>query len=381
MGQATLRLAALLLALAPGAVQAANFKVGLVLPMTGAGADIAKNLVAGANAMLPVINGRGGIGGMTVTMTICDSQSQEQQAVICTRRLLADDRVDLLLGNGSTPQTLAALPVVAAAGTPLFSIAAGTAIYRPLKKWVFKGLSSNEDQIGAEIDFLKRKGWTRVALIRDNGPFGADIATIYKSFTANSGIAIVADEVYSPTDTDMTAQVTRVRALAPDVIIDMAATAPPGALVARKIAQLGITAPIVVGTNLQTDGFVTLAGEAADQIIFTGLKAILSDVPASDPLAANITAFAASFKTVNPGVALSGLSPNTGDALILAQVAAKPLGGRALDHAALRDALETITDVPGLQGIWTFTPTSHETSLKAGTALLRYVKGAWVQAQ
>jgi branched-chain amino acid transport system substrate-binding protein len=372
---------ALLLAFAPAAALADDFKVGLVLPLTGAGADIAKNLAAGANAMVPVINAGGGIGGMQVKLTVCDSQSQEQQAVLCVRREVSEDKVNLVLGNGSTPQTLAALPVIEAAGVPLFSMAAGTAIYRPLKKWVFKALNSNEDQVAAEIDYLKKKGWTHVAIIRDNGPFGTDIITSYKAMVPNTGIAIVADEAYTPTDTDMTAQVTRVRALKPDVIIDMAATAPPGAIVAKKIVQLGITAPIIVGTNLQTDGFVTLIGDASDQVIFTGLKAVLADLPKSDPLYDNIKAFTDSFKTVNPGVGINSLSPNTGDALIITQAAAKPLGARALDSNALLAAIEGTKNLPALQGTWSFSHDSHEVSLKDGTALIRYDKGKWVAAQ
>jgi branched-chain amino acid transport system substrate-binding protein len=374
-------LAGLALALLCGAAQAEDFKVGMVLPMTGPGADIAKNLALGFDAMVPLINDHGGIAGMPVKPVVCDSQSQEQQAIICDRRLLADDKVNFLLGNGSTPQTVAALPVIEQTGTPLFSMAAGTAIYRPMKKWVFKGLNSNEDQIAVEIEYLERKGLTRVALIRDSGPFGSDIATIYKEFVKGTKLELITDEVYNPTDQDMTAQVTRVRALKPDVIIDMAATAPPGALVARKIVQLGITAPIIVGTNLQTDGFVKLAGEAADQIIYTGLKVVMSDLPKSDPLYDNITAFVTSFHKVNPGADINGLSPNTGDALLITQAVGRKIGPKVLDHDALRSALEQVKDVPGLQGIWTYTPTSHEVSLKDGTALLKYANGKWVAAQ
>jgi branched-chain amino acid transport system substrate-binding protein len=376
-----LGIAAAALLCAAAAAHAADFKVGLVLPLTGPGADIAKNLAQGFNAMVPLINERGGIGGMKVVPDICDSQSQEQQAILCDRRLMADDGVDMLLGNGSTPQTLAALPAVEQAGVPLFSMAAGTAIYRPYKKWVFKGLNSNEDQIAVEIDYLKKKGWTHVALIRDSGPFGSDIGSIYKEFVKGTGIEIVADETYAPTDQDMTAQVTRIRAAKPDVIIDMAATAPPGALIAKKIVQLGIAAPIIVGTNLQTPGFVTLVGTGADQIIYTGLKVVMANLPKSDPLYDNIAAFTAAFHKTNPGAEITGLSPNTGDPLLVVQAAAKTLGAKALDHELLRQALEKTTNVPGLQGIWTYTPQSHEVSLKDGTALLRYAGGNWVAAQ
>src|SRR4051812_37698904 len=94
---------AAVLALGCGAIAnaqtAPEFKVGIVLPLTGPGADIAKNLAAGAQAMIPLINARGGIGGMPARAIICDSQSQEQQAILCDRRLISEDKVAIVIGN------------------------------------------------------------------------------------------------------------------------------------------------------------------------------------------------------------------------------------------------------------------------------------------
>jgi branched-chain amino acid transport system substrate-binding protein len=363
-----------------GAQGTQEFKIGIVLPLTGPGADIAKNLAAGSQAMIPLINARGGIGGMPARAIICDSQSQEQQAILCDRRLISEDKIAILIGNSSTPQTVAALPLVDAAGIPFFSTGAGTQTFRPVKKWVFKALNSNEDMIDAAFEHVKRKNWKRIALIHDNGPFGSDIRQLIKEQAAKQGgVEIVADEVYAPTDTDMTAQVTRVRATRPDVIIDIAATAPPGALVAKKVAQLGIAAPIMVGTNLQTDGFVSLVGDVTDQIVFLGLKVLLPNLPKTDPLYENVVAFRQEFAKANPGVTLNSLSPNTGDAMLVTQAAAKSLGAKALDHNALLEQLNRVTNVPGLQGVWSFTPTSHETPLRGITAF-KYTKNSWVPA-
>jgi hypothetical protein len=63
------------------------------------------------------------------------------------------------------------------------------------------------------------------------------------------------------------------------------------------------------------------------------------------------------------------------------QAAAKTLGAKALDHEALLHALEQTNNVPGIQGYWTFSPASHESSLQSGIELLRYNQGKWVAAQ
>jgi hypothetical protein len=84
-----------------------------------------------------------------------------------------------------------------------------------------------------------------------------------------AGLEIIADESYAAADNDMTAQVNRVRALRPDVIINMSATAPPGALVAKKIVQLGITAPIL-------GGLLSLWGAFIGSGIVVALPAVIS---------------------------------------------------------------------------------------------------------
>lgn len=377
-------LAGLVLLAANAAVSAPavaeEFRIGLVMSLTGPNAEVGKLYVAGANTGIAMINARGGIGGMQARLITCDTQSVEQQAVICARKLALQDKVNLLMGTGSTPQTIAMLPTVKAAGVPTFSIAAGNVTYTPLRKWVFKGLAGNDDFIPVIMAYLKSKGWTRAALIRDNGPFGADTASTVKARAAEAGVEIVADEVYSPTDTDMTAQVTRIRGTKPDVVLNMAITPPPGAIIARTAVQLGITAPMFVGANLQSDAFAHLLGDAAAQTIFVGSKVILAQVAQDDPLHDNIAAFKAAFAKVNPGVKIGSLSPATADGMLLAQAAARSLGAKALDPDALRTALEQLHDVPGLQGIWTFSPTDHGSALRNGIALVRIKGGEWVAA-
>jgi len=377
-----LSLATLAVACLPlGLAQAEDFKIGVIQPLTGPGAEIGRRNAEGVKGAIELANERGGIGGMHVSEVVCDTQSVEQQAVLCTRRLVTEEKVNLLAAAGTTPQTLAIVPTVEAAKVPLFSIAGGTILFKPLRTWVFKALAGNDDQIPAAVDFLKAKGVQRLAIIRDNGPFGTDVAENLKPYAAKLGIEIVAEEIYSPTDTDMTAQVTRLRAAKPDAIFDMSSNPPPGAIIAKKIAQLGMTVPIVVGSNLQTSDFAKLSGDAADQLLFIGQKASMNQIAPDDPLAANIAGFRAAFAKANPGSELVALSTSAADLVLIAQVAAKPLGAKALDGETLRQALEGVKALPVIQGIWTFSPTSHDSALKDGIALLNYRSGNWVAAQ
>ena len=109
------------------------------MSLTGPNAVIGKITLAGAQAGIEMINSTGGIGGMKAVLVICDVQSVEQQAVICARKLALQDKVSIVLGTGSTPQTLAIIPTLDAAGVPLFSIASGFEHLQPGQEMGIQG--------------------------------------------------------------------------------------------------------------------------------------------------------------------------------------------------------------------------------------------------
>jgi branched-chain amino acid transport system substrate-binding protein len=177
---------------------------------------------------------------------------------------------------------MAIIPAVEAVGVPLFGMGAGRVIWEPVKKWVFKSFPSNDDQIPVEIDFARSKGWKRVALITDNSAFGKDTAEITRVVVKEKGLELVADETYAPSDTDVTAQVTRLRAANPDLVLNLAGGIPTGLLVAKKAIQLGIKAPLMQGWNFVVDSYPPLVPQAIEQSYFAGSKMMRSDRRQSD---------------------------------------------------------------------------------------------------
>ncbi len=361
-----------------GTAQAEEFKIGFALSLTGPSAVIGKMSLTGAQTGIEMINATGGIGGMKAVLIVCDVQSLEQQAVICVRKLALQDKVNMMFATGSTPQTLAVLPTIDAAGVTLFSVASGSVVYDPVKKWVFKGISGQADTIPPEVDYFKAKNMRRIAMIHDNGPLGSDISRIFKEKISGSGIEIVDTQVYSPTDTDVTAQVTHMRSTNPDAVLNVAITPPAGAIIVKTMTQLGMEQPDLVGQNLQSESFAKLAGDGVKNVIFPASKVVVEDLPKSDPLYANVAAFQQQFAKMNPGTRPTSLSPWLVDGMILAQKAAAPLGAKALDRAALRDAIEGLKKVPGIEGIWTFSPQDHGSDLQDGIILVKYDGQGWI---
>jgi len=358
--------------------QPGEFKIGWILPLIGPVAETAKAYMDGSEVAIAMINDAGGIGALKARIIICDSQNQEQQAVICAKKLINEDQVNLLLGATGTPQTVAILPTIDAAGIPLFALAGGSVAWEPMKKWVFKSIAANDDQIPAEMDFLVKRGWTNAALIRDNSVFGQSTADTVNQVAKQKGIKIVADEIYAPTDTDVTAQVTHLRALNPDIVLNLAQNLTAAVLVSKKMVQLGMKTPIMLGTNNVVDSYAHLVPAAVGQSYFAGSKMVLRELPATDKLYPAISAFLKRYKEMRgPTAQPTANTIPVADVLLLTASVAKPLGAKALDRAALRDAIEGAHGVVGLQGIWTFSPTEHGTSLADGVVVVRYDNGEW----
>src|SRR6476646_421692 len=316
-------LAAAMLAAASGASQAqSEFKVGFVLSQIGPLAELAKTYLDGAEVGVAMVNETGGIGGMKVRLIACDAQGQEPQAVICAKKLVNDDKVNLMIGATGTPSTMAIIPTVESAGLPMFGKGAGRVI-----------------------------------------------------------LELVADENYAPSDTDVSAQVTRVRAAKPDVVLNLAGTIPLGILVAKKATQLGMKTPLVQGMNFVVESYPPLVPQAIEQSYFAGSK-MMVDLPPSDPLYANITAFRKKYAEMRgPSAKPNGNTITVPDILLMIQKVTQGMGAKVLDPEALRTAIESAHDVPELQGIWNLSPTNHGNSFAAGTVVLTNVKGEWKLAQ
>lgn len=362
------------LSLLPAAVRAedAEFVFGLVVPLTGPSSENGKSYAQGAAAAVAMLNGQNGLGGRKVRLAVCDSQNQEQQAVICTKRLVSQDHAQALIGAGSTPQTIAISPTADAAHVPLFAMAGGESAYTPVKPWVFKSLAGNPDQIPPAFRLVAARGWKRIAVIHDNSAYGRDIEKFMLRSAEADHLDIVANEVYAPSDTDMTAQVLRIRDAKPDVVMNYALTVPNGAAIAKKLQQVGVTVPNIVGINLQNLAFVRLAGSALSQTIFVGPQALLGTGGGTGDAQRFGAAYQAMFNTKVP----DSLTPGPADSMLIVKaVAAK--GIDVNDPEKLRAGIETLSNVEGIQGRWTFTPTDHGPLLGAGITTMTYTDGAW----
>ena len=213
----------------------ADITIGVTLSATGPAASLGipeKNTIE----LLPT-----SLGGEKVRYIVLDDASDTTRAVTNTRKLITEDKVDVILGSTVTPNSLAMIDIVADAETPMISMAASARIVDPANpktRWVFKTPQSDSLMADAIAVSMKANGVKTVGYIGFNDAYGESWLGEIKRSAQTAGINIIADEKYNRSDASVTGQVLKLIAANPDAVL-IGASGTPGAtpqkeLVARR---------------------------------------------------------------------------------------------------------------------------------------------------
>ena len=196
-----------------GIAQAADpIKIGSFLIVTGPASFLGDPELKTLQMVVEDINAKGGVNGRKLELIHYDTGGNAKDAVNFVKRLIKKDNVDLLIGGTSSGDTLAVIPDVEKEGIPFISLAAAVEITEPPKKWVFKVAPTDRMAVARVLEDLRKRGLTKVALITGDGGFDKSGREQVLKLAPQYGITLVADESYGNKDTDMTAQLTKIRA-------------------------------------------------------------------------------------------------------------------------------------------------------------------------
>jgi len=290
-------------------------------------------------------------------------------------RLLKRDRVVAIVGPSTSGSSLAIIPKVEEAKIPLLSCAAARKIVEPVKHWVFKVAASDILAVKKIFQDLKQRGHTKIAILTASDAYGAGGREDIKEFAPQVGISLVADEVFGPKDTDMTAQLTRIKGAGAQAII-VWGTNPGPAVIARNRVQLKITTPMYMSSGVASKKFIELAGaENAEGILLpAGRLLVASQLPAGHPqknvLAEYVKEYEGRFKQP-----VSTFGGHAWDAVMLAAQAIR--SAKSPEPAAIRDALEKIRGFYGTGGEFNFSADDHSGLTENAFVMIGIRKGEW----
>jgi len=365
---------AMLLCSASAALAAAPIKIGALFAVTGPAAFLGEPEKNTLELLVKEANARGGIKGAKIELVVYDTGGDVTKAVQLANKLIKNDKVVAIVGPSTTGETMAVIPIAEKEQIPLVSCAAGIKITEPVKKWVFKTPANDHvaaEKILIQAEKLKQKN---IALLTVSDSFGSSGREQLKQMAAKRGFKIVADEVYSPKDTDMTPQLYKIKAAKPDAIICWG-TNPGPAVITRNLQQLGIKTQLYQSHGVASKKYIELAGpEAAEGIMLpAGKLAVFDLLKKSDPQAKLLKEYNDSYKkayrieaSTFGGYAYDGF-----------QLIAGALKKGATTPAQIRDGIEKNGRLVGVSGIFNITAADHNGLDLSAFEMVRIHKGDW----
>jgi len=359
---------------AHAALAAAPVKIGALFSVTGPASFLGEPEKNTLEMLVKDANAKGGIKGTKIELVVYDTGGDVTKAVQLANKLIKNDHVAAIVGPSTTGETMAIIPIVEKEQIPLISCAAGIKITDPVKKWVFK--TPANDHVAAEKILnqalkLKQKN---VALLTVSDAFGSSGREQLKAMAAKKGFKVVADEVYSPKDTDMTAQLVKIKAAKPDAIICWG-TNPGPAVVTRNMQQLGLKIQLYQSHGVASKKFIELAGpEAAEGLLLpAGKLAVYNLLKKTDPQYKVLREYADAYKKTY-GVEASTFGGYAYDGFLLIAAALKK---GAATPAQIRDAVEKNGRLVSVSGVFNINLADHNGLDLSAFEMVRIQKGDW----
>ncbi len=364
------------LACVSSAWSAETYKVGAVLAVSGPAALLGEPERNTVKMLEEQINAAGGINGHRLEVIIEDNEGDEAKAVMKVKKLI-NDKVVAIIGPTRSGDTMAVIPIIEKAQIPLVSCAAAADIVKPVKKWVFKSPQSDADAVRRIYEKMKVLGLSKAAIMSGTTGFGTAGREQLKKFAAEYGITIVADETYGPKDTDMTAQLTKIKGTDAQAIINWEIV-PAQTTVMKNKKQLGMTMPLFQSHGFGNIKYAQDAGDAAEGVLFPcGRLLAVSSLPDTNPQKALLAKYKKDyeekFKTD-----VSTFGGHGYDAFMLVVEALKAVGP---DSAKIRDYMENKKGFVGTAGIFNYSAEDHCGLDKNSFEMLTVKSGKIVVAQ
>jgi branched-chain amino acid transport system substrate-binding protein len=348
--------AALSLTAAAFAQDGQPIRIGTFVARTGQAAFLGEPAKQAFELYVAQVNKAGGIGGRKVELIVYDSKSSAKEAADLVRRLIDQDKVDIIIGGTSTGETMAVVPMVEEAKIPFVSLAGATVVIDPVKRYVFKTPHTDKMSVEQIYRRVKLDGGVKVAVLAGAGGYDQSCRKHARDVAPAAGIQLVADEQHGTGDADVTVQLTNIRRAAPDAILYCGFGA-PSAIVAKNHRQLGLQQRLYMTVGVASRAYIDGAeGAGEGSRVTTSAILAFDDLPASDPVYAVTKRFVDAYRVAykeDP----SSFAGNAHDGIMLATEALK--AAKSTDREKVRAALEGLRGVPGVNGVFSFSPSDH----------------------
>lgn len=366
--------------LCAGATLAQDVKVGVTVSATGPAASLG---IPERNTfpLLPQT-----MGGRKVVFIVLDDASDTTTAVKNTRKLISEDKVDVIVGSTITPNSLAMIDVVAESETPMIAMAASSRIIEPIdakKRWVFKTPQNDQQMALVIVGHMLDQGIKTVGFIGFADAYGEGWWNEFSKIAEARGLKIVASERFQRNDTSVTGQVLKLMAAKPDAVL-IAGAGTPAALPQKTLKERGFAGRIYQTHGVANNDFLRVCGKDCEGTFLpAGPVLVAAQLPNDHPVKKSALAYVTAYEAVHGKGSVSTFGAHAWDTGVLLQVAIpvalkKGQPGTKEFRAALRDALEGVQNAAGAHGIFNMSPKDHLGLDQRAAVMVQIKDGAWV---
>jgi branched-chain amino acid transport system substrate-binding protein len=344
-------------AMALPAAAAETIKIGAILSVTGPAAFLGAPEAKTLEMLVAETNKKGGIQGRKVELIVKDSGASPEKAFSFAKQLIEEQKVFAIIGPSTSGESLKIKSLAEESKTILMSCAAAEEIVIPVAKWVFKTPQKDRDVVIRIFQQMNKMKISKIGVLSSNTGFGKGGKGIIENLAPQHGITIVANEVYDKAASDLTAEVTKVKAANAEAIVNWSIE-PAQAIAIKNARQIGFKGPIFLSHGFGNIKYVDAAGEAAEGVLFPAGRLLVADqLPKNNPQRDLLLKYKKDYAAYCSGEECSTFGGHAFDAFIILQKGIEKAG--STDKEKVRDAIENLKGIVGTAGIFNFSPPDH----------------------
>jgi branched-chain amino acid transport system substrate-binding protein len=352
-------------------VAADPFEIYAMLPLTGPVAFFGQEEAKGIAMVESAANKQGGINGRPVKFVIRDNQSNTQTAVSLMGQIMTTNPA-IVLEGGSLPTCMAAASLIKDKGPVLFCTSAS--IPQTPGSFVFAAAPSTVDQVEVGMNYLRLRGFKKVATITATDALGQDFDSHLDGVMANpdlQGVTIVAREHFNPTDISINAQMEHIKSSGAQAIFSYITGTPMGTVL-RSLRDAAPNMPIIlVAADLSYALMESWANIMPNDVEIMAFPAYAPDaIPTRNPVRRSVDAMYEAMKAAGLPRLEIGAVVQWNQAT-MAVNALRKLGTNATG-VQMREYFSNITGYPGVLGMLNYREVPQTGALKGWSLVVRW---------
>ena len=361
----------------------ADINVGVTLSATGPAASLGipeKNTFA----LMPTT-----VAGQKINYIVLDDASDTTTAVKNAKKLIAEHKVDVIVGSTITPNSLAMIDIAAEGETPMIAMAASARIIEPMdakRAWAFKTPQNDAQMATAIVEHMTNNNIKTVAYIGFADAYGESWWNEFAKIAEVRKIRIVGNERFNRADTSVTGQVLKILSAKPDAVL-VGAAGTPAALPQKSLKEKGYKGIMYQTHGVANADFLRVCGKDCEGTFLpAGPVLVAAQLPDSNPIKKVALDYVAKYEAAHGKGSVSTFGAHAWDASkllmsALPEALKKAAPGTPEFRKALRDALERTKDLTATHGVFNLSAQDHLGFDQRARVMVKIEGGAWKLAK